>query len=485
MKPVIVLAGLVALLLLAPATEARRLRITHVNVIDGTGRPVSADMSILIRDGRIVDISRSRPRGGEEVLDGRGAYALPGLIDAHTHLASVPGSVYRKDSAETRDCLWKFHMHAYVAAGVTTVLDNAASYGFVEKLHAYAAAGGIGPRTYYLAPLLTPSDGYFSDASLRKESYADLWSPVASRTDLIAHLERAAELKPVGIKVVIENGFGPVAVWDIFSTEMRNAIREEARKRGMPLFIHSMSNDAHRKALGMRPHTLVHSLFSDDQPDPDVVKAMKEKGVFVVSTIAVYDFLQVQWRQSDLNAPLVGLTVPDIEIATASDGTAWKEQNEAVAAVNSPDWLPTFLVRWGLSWFYSKEILAEYLDSAKRNLKQLYDAGIPIVMGSDSGNWPVFLSAFHGPGTIREMELIVQAGIPPMEAVQAATQRAARMIGVEDELGTLEVGKLADLILVASNPLDNMRALRRIDWVIQGGVARRPHEWMASASRCP
>ena len=82
------------------------------------------------------------------------------------------------------------------------------------------------------------------------------------------------------------------------------------------------------------------------------------------------------------------------------------------------------------------------------------------------------------------MELIAEAGIPPMEAIQAATRRAAEMIGVADELGTLEVGKLADLILVPENPLENIGALRKIAWVIKGGVAKRPSDWMALATSC-
>ena len=94
-----------ALFLLAFPIESRALRITNINLIDGSGRSIISYASILVRGGRIAAISRSLETGKEETLDGKGAYALPGLIDAHTHLASIPGSIYRKDSVETRDCL--------------------------------------------------------------------------------------------------------------------------------------------------------------------------------------------------------------------------------------------------------------------------------------------------------------------------------------------------------------------------------------------
>ncbi len=485
MNPAIAFFSITAFFLLAFPIESRALLITNVNLIDGTGRSVMQNTSILIRDGRIAGISRSLERGGEEVLDGAGAYALPGLIDSHTHLLSAPGSAHRKDTAETRACLWKYHLHAYLASGVTTILDNAASYGFATQLNRYFEAGGIGPRSFFLAPFLTPPNGYFSDPALRMEAYSDLWSPVTTRGDVVAHLERARELKPVGVKVVIEDGFGPIPVWDVHSARMRKAIREEARRRQMPLFIHSMSNDAHRKALAMKPRVLVHSLFSNETPEPEVIEAMKEAGVFVVSTIGVYDFPQMQWRPSDLDDPLVKLVVPAIEMETARKTLAWEEQNEAIAAANSPGWIPRFLLQAVLGWFYSQDVLKRRLSSAMKDLKRLHDAGVPIVMGSDSGNWPVFVSSFHGPGTIREMELLVEAGIPPLEAIRSATQRAARMIGVGDELGTLEVGRFADLLIVKANPLEDMSALRKIDWVIKEGVAKRPREWMASAPRCP
>lgn len=471
---------------LAPAkpNEAGTLRIVHANVIDGTGRPVIHDTSILIRGGRIVEVSKSGAKAGETVIDAGGGYVLPGLMDGHTHLPTAPGGAYRKDSPETRACLFRRHLHGYLAAGVTAVLDNASTPGLVKRLREHFAGGGIGPRVFFLAPFLTPPNGYFSRPQDRMGVYAALSPPVKTRAQVIAELEKARPLKPVGVKVALEDGFGPVAVFDLHTRKMRQTIAEEAARRGMPLYIHSMANDAHLMALEMKPRTLAHGLFFDETANPKVIRAIKEAGVFVVTTVNAFDFPQIQWRQSDLNDPLLRLTVPALEIATAGTPRAWRQQNDALASGHSPNWVPDFVSSWLAGWFYDLKTLKKQVRSSQRDLKRLYDAGVPLVMGSDSGNWPGMIAGFHGPGSIREMELLEEAGIPPLETIRAATQTFARMVGREREMGTVEAGKVADLIVLRSSPLNDMAALRKLEWVVKDGVAKRPREWMAAAPRC-
>jgi imidazolonepropionase-like amidohydrolase len=109
---------------------------------------------------------------------------------------------------------------------------------------------------------------------------------------------------------------------------------------------------------------------------------------------------------------------------------------------------------------------------------QLRQAGLPIVVGSDSGNWPLMSYFFHGPTTLREIELLGESGFPAMEAIQAATATPARMLDLHEEIGTVEVGKQADLVVVREDPLEGLRALRSVAWTVQRGIARTPREWM-------
>ena len=111
-------------------------------------------------------------------------------------------------------------------------------------------------------------------------------------------------------------------------------------------------------------------------------------------------------------------------------------------------------------------------------LLRLHRNGIPVVLGTDSGAWPLFPSCFHGYSTIRELEIMASVGLEPMEVLQAATRLPAEMMGLDEEIGTVEVGKYADLIVLAEDPLADVKALRSIRWTIKNGEARTPAGWM-------
>ena len=123
--------------------------------------------------------------------------------------------------------------------------------------------------------------------------------------------------------------------------------------------------------------------------------------------------------------------------------------------------------------------LDEGLRYSQRNVKRLSDAGIPVVAATDSPSpWDGSSTHFHGPGMLRELELLVEAGIAPMAALIAATRTPAEMLGLANEIGTIEPGKRADLLIVDGDPLEDIRALRRIRWVIRDGELRTPAGWM-------
>ncbi len=105
-------------------------------------------------------------------------------------------------------------------------------------------------------------------------------------------------------------------------------------------------------------------------------------------------------------------------------------------------------------------------------------AGIPVVMGSDAGAWPLVPSCFHGYSTIREMELLAKAGLDPRTIIEASTRRTAEMLGLQDEIGAVEVGRRADMVVLDGDPLADISAFRSIRWTIKNGEARTPSEWM-------
>jgi imidazolonepropionase-like amidohydrolase len=117
---------------------------------------------------------------------------------------------------------------------------------------------------------------------------------------------------------------------------------------------------------------------------------------------------------------------------------------------------------------------------SQRNLLRLHRAGAPVVAATDVPSpWPDAIHHFHGPQMAREVELLGEAGLSPLEAIAAATGTPATMLGLASEVGTLEVGKGADLVLVAGDASRDLQALRRVRWSIRDGVARTPEGWMA------
>ena len=115
----------------------------------------------------------------------------------------------------------------------------------------------------------------------------------------------------------------------------------------------------------------------------------------------------------------------------------------------------------------------------QKTLSRLHQAGVPIVLGSDAANWSVLTGFPHGMITLREAELLEEAGLTPMEVIVAGTHQAAQLLGVAEDRGRVAVGQRADLVVLAEDPLEGMSAVWSVQWTVKDGVARTPAEWMA------
>jgi len=478
----LIIGALVLVTLLIPAnimaaTFSKDYVITGVRLIDGSGAEPREDQAIVIKSGRIaamglsseIEVPESLP-----VLNAAGRTALPGLIDAHVHLPSVPGAAFRQDSKEDMDSMFSNHMRAYLASGVTSVLDAASPEGLAQQVREYFTNGGVGPSVHFLAPFLTPKGGYFADEDLRMDAYRDIWAPVDSVDTMRDHMQSAASLEPTGVKVTIESGMGPFKVWPIFSDQMRQAITKEAANTGLPLFIHSKTADAHMKALEMNPRGLMHAGFNSEIADDRYIDKIASRGVYVVSTLAIYGMTLNSWHPERFDDKYLEKRVPAIQLKTARDPESLGFLRRATIATSTPWWVfPKSLAQWFGGLIFNEKDFSSRLKSSGSAIARMQAAGVPIVLGSDSGSWPAFPGIFHGVSTARELELLGEAGLSNMEAIVAATQNAARMLGIESEVGTIEVGKRADLILLEDDPLIDLSAIRSIEWTIKDGQARR------------
>ena len=445
--------------------KTANLLITNARLIDGTGAPPRAPCSIRIRAGRIAEIERELPAGDDPVLDVAGATVMPGLIDPHVHLQAVPGATFRGDN---EDRLWEArlqHLRAYLACGVTTVLDAAIAAPVLCEIRRHLDSGGVGPRYLALAPAFYPPDGYL-DHNYLTDAWGPMWRPAGTARDVSALFDEYEGISGIiGVKVMIEYGFSPFYDWPILSPEIR------------------IQQRAHAVALEMQPRVLMHSGLLDREPPMELTDRMKAGGTFMVTTLSgQFDcLLERKSFVRRIDDPLILSTVPKRQIATAQDPRAWRYMWRHLFRGTAPRWMPTWLARM-VSWLIPPQIaevsLRRRFRATCQAIVRMHEVGTRIVLGTDSGAWPVFPSCFHGYSTIREMEIMAAAGLQPMAVLQAATRLPAEMIGLADEIGTVEVGKRADLIVLAEDPLANMKALRSIQWTIKDGEPRPPVGWM-------
>jgi imidazolonepropionase-like amidohydrolase len=176
--------------------------------------------------------------------------------------------------------------------------------------------------------------------------------------------------------------------------------------------------------------------------------------------------------------------VPALERRTAADPGAGAYLAQHEMALVFPR-LPGLAHR-ALAWaFTTEDAVRGRLESCMAAAKRFYDRGVPLVVGSDAANWDAVPYQFFGSSTLRELELLVEAGVPAKDVIVAATRTPARLLGLASEIGAIEVGQRADLVVVEGDPLADMRALRRVRWTVRGGVAKTPAEWMAASATPP
>jgi len=195
---------------------------------------------------------------------------------------------------------------------------------------------------------------------------------------------------------------------------------------------------------------LLHGII-DEPIDPDFIELMKKNGALYVPTLGMFE------------------DVADVSAFAKRQAPYWDS-----LGLLPPALYQSYIAGQGAQLFRTllnnSASTKEHLPVLRANLKKVFDAGIPVVMGTDQGFFGVLLAV----ATPLEMELMVEAGLKPADVIQAATINAARMIGREKEQGSIEVGKVADLLILDANPLDDIKAVRRINRVVKGGVVYDP-----------
>ena len=419
MTKTILLASTCFLALSVQPANAERIRITGGNVIDvNTGDISRAD--IIVEDDRIVAIgsaAETREQATDRTIEMNGAYLLPGLSDSHVHLTSradVHGFRRLTVSSQAAAISGVVHAERTLHAGFTSVRNlGGPAYADVALRDAIEAGEIDGPRMLVAGPSIGITGGH-CDNNLLPSEYDVTSDGVANgpwgvRTKVRQNVKYGATvIKFCGTGGVLSKGTKIGA--QQFTSEEMNAIVDEAHLLGLKVAVHAHGTDGIRTALNAGVDSIEHASLIDDEG----ITQAKAQGTYLSMDIYVSDFILSEGEEAGI-----------LEESLEKERIVGRAQRERFQAA--------------------------------------VEAGASIAYGTDAGVYTHGLNA-------RQFAYMVEWGMSELQAIQASTIGNAALFGLAADTGSLEIGKYADIIAVDGNPLENVRELESVDFVMKGGV---------------
>jgi imidazolonepropionase-like amidohydrolase len=393
-------------------------------LIDGTGAPAQRDAAVLVSDGRIEAVGKrqgmARPQNAE-VIDVSGMTLLPGLIDCHDHLADHSYALAHRwkldEPQSTRHLRTATVLRNTLATGYTTVRDAAGlDAGFKRAMEEGLLQG---PRVLLAVNIISPIGGIGDRISPSGHTCcvpADPSLPegVANgvegvRTVVRTMVRAGADVIKCATTGGASSRPGHGPKDSAFNPDEMKALVDEAHALGRRVMCHALGGPGLRTAIEAGVDSIEHGCYLDE--DPELIPMMAEKGIFFVPTFTVYVF------HREVSPPHVRVRGRDLE--------------------------------------------PHHIESLHKAL----EAGVKIGAGTDAGGHMHLINA-------RELQCMVEIGMSPMQALQAATGWAAECLGIEPDVGTIQPGRLADLVAVDGDPLQDitvLQDLQRIKMVFKEG----------------
>jgi imidazolonepropionase-like amidohydrolase len=395
--------------------------IHNGTLIDGSGGAVLVDAALLLEENRIVAVGPATQIDAPtdaQMIDAGGGFILPGLIDAHVHLM-----LEGVDPARMLTTPFSYNFFAAVGrmqrtidAGITSVRDaGGADLGLKQAVQDGLV---VGPRMQISVQVLSTTGGHGDGWMPSGQSldllptYPGMPDPICDGVEEVRHKVR--EVLRAGAEVVKVCSTGGVLSptdhpeFTQFTIEELEVMVQEARfRRGLKVMAHAQGAEGIKNAVRAGIHSIEHGIYLDDE----AIELMLEHGTYLVPTLL---------------APLAVL-----------------EQAELTGT------MPEYGVRKA----------RETIEIHSESIAKAYAAGVRIAMGTDAGVMP------HGTN-LRELGLMCNVGFSPMEAIVATTKTAAETLGWQDRLGTLEAGKLADVIITKTDPLADIRSLEETENIV-------------------
>jgi imidazolonepropionase-like amidohydrolase len=418
------LTGAAMAALMVASAHAAPTYIHAGRLIDVPGKQVRGPSTIVVDNGRIISVTDglTRVEPGVAFIDLSTKTVLPGLIDSHVHLVSDRGG----EQALLADIRDDNPLHAYEAqlngmktlrAGFTTVRNLGDDKGVTMALRDAVKRGWVqGPRIVDAAQSISTTGGHMDGrGALNDELVAYLPDPEnlcdsveSCRRVVRRQIDRGADVIKFATTGGVNSGTGLAT--RMYEDEAR-ALVDTAHAYGRKVAVHAHGADGIKLALRAGADSIEHGTVMDDE----IVKLMKAKGTYYVPTL------------STVNGYIERLA---------------KDPNAYTGAVKQQ-------IEWRIG-------------ITGQSVAKAYPAGVRIAYGTDAG------VSKHGRNA-DEFELLVKFGMPPVEALKAATVNAADLLGLANEIGTIEPGKSADIIAVTGDPLQDVTVLKKVEFVMARG----------------
>jgi imidazolonepropionase-like amidohydrolase len=411
--------------------------IKGVTLIDGAGKEPKQNVSLVIKDDIIHAVLSSNATIPKDatVLDYTGKFVMPAMINGHCHLGLLKGDNSSPGNYSYENILRQ--LEKYEQFGISRVLCLGTDQQIIFPMRDSSQKGLLPGATIY-----TAGYGFTANNAPPTNLSHSIIQPQTVE-EAIKDVDQLAILKPDFVKIWVDDFGGTVQK---MKPEIYEAVIKEAHRKGLHVAAHLYYLEDAKRLVNAGVDVIAHSI-RDKDVDDELINAMKQKNVYYIPTLSLDDYNFVYADDPDwINDSLFKASLePGVWERLTSDKFKQQLQNDTTLAKKKAAF-----------------------ETAMRNLKKLSDAGIVIVLGTDSGAQPVRTQGFS---EHLELQLMVEAGLTPMQVIVAATNNGAKMLHINNKAGTLQKGMKADFIVLNGNPLEDIKQTRNIATVWKDGKA--------------
>lgn len=461
----------------------RELMITNIQVISPDRAAPRGPTDVLIRDGLIVAIDEKatgQAVNPSQILDGKGQFLSPGLIDGHTHLSEIPGMTFDQERAypEIAAAARGQIPRSYLYHGFTTVIDLNSEPRRIEdwnseKIRPQAYFCGAAPvfdgypMSFMPKPARYRIMPYFLFDGSRAEEFPEGYAPSDHSPSAVAN--RIQRDGGICVKTHYERGFGGRGDLPVPTTILIRKLVEAAHRVNLPVLMHANSESAQAFGIETGIDAFAHGMWTwDDRTTTTLHDGVTHiVDLTIARGIALQPTIQVLYGEQDIHNPDY-LSDPRLRHVLPGSLIDWYETEDGqwwrVRMLNVP--IVAQLVDDGL-W---EELDAPPIARVSSVLDYFARQGGRLLFGSDTPSDPTFANPPGLNGRL-EMNRWIAAGVTPTQLFRSATVENAEFFGLSEQIGSIEVGKKADLLITRENPLDGPAAYDTIEYVILAGEA--------------